>query len=402
MNKIEEFLDFFKNIEISQVINLAIALFTIIVFILLSPLISYGIIKLFFRKQNKVNIKNSNIYKTIKTFLSLTGVYIASKIIDLQQFQNEFLDKCFIVIIIWSVARSIVAIFEARELLIDKSNKKEEIKKNAFFTTVFTNILKIILYVIAVYLTLKEFGYDIAGLATGLGITGAVVALAAQDFIKQIISGLSIFTDKPFKVGDWIDIEEISGTVEDITIKSTKVKTIEDTVITVPNDLITSTKVTNWGEINKRVFRANLKFPLETEESTIEKIINRIKFILKYNEDIISKSINIQVLKIEEDAINIDIYLETTITDYRMFRDFCNKINLTILNILETQGVKLAYPGRNIYIKESNMISEKANTQKEKNKRNILTNKDNNEKQLSKEEKADQEVKKIKPAKIIK
>ena len=85
-----------------------------------------------------------------------------------------------------------------------------------------------------------------------------------------------------------------------------------------------------------------------------------------------------------------------------MFRDFCNKINLTILNILETQGVKLAYPGRNIYIKESNMISEKANTQKEKNKRNILTNKDNNEKQLSKEEKADQEVKKIKPAKIIK
>ena len=410
MNKIEEFLDFIKNIEISQVINLVIALVAVIICILISPLISYGIVKIFFKKQSKENIKNSNIYKTIKMFISLTGVYIAGKIIDLQQVQNEFIDKCFVVIIIWTVARIIVAIFEARELLIDKS-KKEDIRKNAFFTTVVSNILKTILYIIAIYLTLKEFGYDIAGLATGLGITGAVVALAAQDFIKQIISGLSIFTDKPFKVGDWIDIEEISGTVEDITIKSTKVRTIEDTLITVPNDLITSTKVINWGEINKRVFRANLKFSLETEERTIEKIINRIKFILNYNEDIISKSINIQVLKIEEDAINIDIYLETTITDYKMFRDFCNKINLTILNILETQGVKLSYPGRNIYIKEEKMISEKSTAQKEMNKESLLNNKENNTKKLSKEEsakkiseekKSNQESKKIKPAKILK
>ena len=283
MNKIEEFIDIIKNIEISQITNLVIAIFIIIIFILLSPLISYGIVKIFLRRQNKEEIKDSNIYKTIKLFLSLSGVYVPSKIIELQQFQNEFIDKCFVVIIIWTLARIIVGIFEVRELFIHKSSKKEEIRKNAFFTSVTSNILKIILYIIAVYLTLKEFGYDIGGLATGLGLTGAVVALAAQDFIKQIISGLSIFTDKPFEVGDWIDIEEISGTVEDITIKSTKVKTIEDTVVTVPNDLITSTKVINWGKIKKRVFRANLKFSLETEESTIEKVMNRIKFILRYN-----------------------------------------------------------------------------------------------------------------------
>ena len=401
MNKIEVFIDFFKNLEVSNVINLIIAIVSAIIFILLSPFASYGIIKLFFRKQKKENIKNSSIYRTMKMFLSLTGIFVAGKIMDLSQAKNEFLNKCFTVVIIWTVAKIIIGIFEVRELLIDKSSKKDEIRKNAFFTTVVSNILKTILYIIAIYLTLKEFGYDIAGLATGLGITGAVVALAAQDFIKQIISGLSIFTDKPFKVGDWIDIEEISGTVEDITIKSTKIRTSEDTIITVPNDLITSTKVTNWGRIDKRVFRANLKFSLETEERTIEKIINRIRFILNYNKDIIRKSINIQVLKIEEDAINIDIYLETIITDYKMYREFCNKINLTILNILETQGVKLSYPGRNIYIKESNMISEKDTVRKEKNKESLLKKKENNAKEVSKEEDY-QEVKKIKPAKILK
>ena len=391
MNKIQEIIDFIKGVEISQVINLVIALFTAIMFILLSPFVSYGLVKLFLRKQKKETIKESSIYKTIKIFLSLLGIYIASKILELESFQNEFIDKCFIVIVIWTLARIIVGIFEIRELLIDKSSKKDEIRKNAFFTSVVTNVLKIVLYVIAIYLTLKEFGYDIGGLATGLGLTGAVVALATQDFIKQIISGLSIFTDKPFEVGDWIDIEEISGTVEDITIKSTKVRTMEDTIVTVPNDLITSTKVINWGKIDRRVFRANLRFALETEENTIEKVINRIKFILRYNEDIIKESINIQVLKIEEDAINIDIYLETVITNYMMYRDFCNKINLTILNILETQGVKLAYPGRNIYIKENTAMY------KENNEFNVKEDFYKKENTSSKEEN-----KKIKPAKILK
>ena len=360
MSKIQEIEEFIKNIEMSQVINFIIATIIVILFFLLSSIISYGIVKIFFRKHKKEEIKNGNIYKAIKNFLGVLGVYLASKIIELEEFQNVFVDKCFVVAIIWTIARVIVGVFESRESLINKITKGEANKKNAFFTSVVSKVVKIMLYIIALYLSLKEFGFDIGGIATGLGLTGAVVALAAQDFIKQIISGLAIFADKPFEIGDWIDIEDVSGTVEDITIKSTKIRTIEDTLVTVPNDLITSSNVTNWGNIGFRVFRANLKFSLETEEKVIEKVENRIKFILRYNEDIIKNSINIQILKIEDTAINMDIYLETTITNYREYRDFRNKINLTILNILETQGVKLAYPGQNIYIKEDT-LEEKDN-----------------------------------------
>ena len=365
MDKIQEIIDFIKNVQTAQIINLMIAVIIIIVFILVSPSISVFLIKLFLRNREKEDIKDSNIYKAIKNFLILSSIYIASKIINLQDFQNEIIDKCFIVVIIWSVARVVAGIFEVRENLVDKLTKGEANKKNAFFTTVVSKIVKIVLYVIALYLSLKEFGFDIAGITTGLGLTGAVVALAAQDFIKQIISGLAIFADKPFEVGDWIDVGEISGTVEDITIKSTKVRTIEDTLVTVPNDLITSSNVSNWGKISFRVFRANLKFALETEEKVIERIENRIKFILKYNDDIKKESINIQILKIEDSAINMDIYLETTITNYMEFREFSNKINLTILNILETQGVKLAYPGENVYIKENSKEIEKSKEKKE-------------------------------------
>ena len=106
---------------------------------------------------------------------------------------------------------------------------------------------------IKINLSLKEFNYDIGGIATGLGLTGAVVALAAQDIVKQIFAGLTIFIDKPFEIGDWVEVGDISGTVEDITIKSTKIRTIEDTVVTVPNDTMTSSSIINWGKIKKRI-----------------------------------------------------------------------------------------------------------------------------------------------------
>ena len=229
-------------------------------------------------------------------------------------------------------------------------------------TSVVGKIVKIILYIIALYLSLKEFNYDIGGIATGLGLTGAVVALAAQDIVKQIFAGLTIFIDKPFEIGDWVEVGDISGTVEDITIKSTKIRTIEDTVVTVPNDTMTSSSIINWGKIKKRIYKANLKLALETEEATVEKVINRIRFILKYNKDIIKDSISVQFNKIDNDSINILIYVETTITKYVEYQYFCNKLNLTLLNILETQGVRLAYPGQNIYIKEGKIL-ESVNSQ---------------------------------------
>ena len=138
---------------------------------------------------------------------------------------------------------------------------------------------------------------------------------------------------------------------ENITFRSTKLRTTEDTIITLQNSAISSQNIVNWGVINKRIYKANLKLPLETEEVTVEKVLNRIRFILKYNKDIIKNSVNVHFNQIKDDGINVYIYLETKITAYGEYQDFCNKINLTLLNILETQDIKLAYPGQNIYIK---------------------------------------------------
>ena len=164
--------------------------------------------------------------------------------------------------------------------------------------------------------------------------------------------------DKPFEIGDWIEANGTSGAVEDLSLRSTRIRTANDTIVTIANDTLISENIVNWGKIGKRIFEADINLALETKEVTIEKITNRIRFILKYNKEINPDTVMVNFNNIKETGINVHIRAATSITDYMKYTDFCHKTNLTIMNILESQGVKLAYPGSNVYIKENKTPKE--------------------------------------------
>ena len=362
MDKINELVQWIGSIELSQVINVIICIVSIIFTVIISPFLSLAIAKILGWKKTKAELKNGVVYNASKYFLIATGVLFSTKILGLNEDLNNFIDKLYRIAIVWIIAKTASDVFSNRRLLTSRLKDKA----NDPMVNIINKIIKVVLYILAAYLTLKEFNYDLGGILTGLGLSTAIIALAAQDTVKDVFSGLSIFWDKPFAIGDWVEIGDVSGTVENITFRSTKLRTTEDTIITIQNSAISSENIINWGVIKKRIYKANLKLPLETEEVTVEKVLNRIRFILKYNKDIIKNSVSVHLNEIKEDGININIYLETNITAYGAYQDFCNKLNLTLLNILETQGIKLAYPGQNIYIKnveEGYQINKKENHQ---------------------------------------
>lgn len=359
MSYINSVINYIEALDITNIIDLAVAIAIIILFLLLSPIIVYFVLKIFFKKDKKREIKSSSLYKGLRVFVSLLGVYIATKILILPPEQDKFCDKMFRVVLICTLSNTIAGVIELNEKNILRTrikNKDEITAKDKFTVSMTSKIVRILLYITAFYLSLKEFNFDIGSLAAGLGIGGAIVALAAQNIVKQVISGLALVSDKPFAIGDWVEIGNVSGSVIAITWRSTKLKTTEDTIVTIDNGVVVNSNIVNWGSITKRIYKSNLKIPLETDERTIEKTINRIKFILRYNNRIIGDTIVVGLRNIGEDGLNISIYLEYKITDYSEALKFKDNLNLTILNILETQGISLSYPGRNIYIKE--MVKE--------------------------------------------
>lgn len=392
MDKINEFFEYMRSLKQEQVIEIIVAVATLALFITFGSFIAYGILRIFYKKDSRDQIRDSKLYKNIRNFAYISGIYVASLSLEITMDQKAILLKLYKICTIWFIANIVSNSFEVSDALNEKLDlqnlkkkyrgEKEKTKKDKFMEDLSRNIIKIVAYIVATYLSLKEFGYDLGNLVTGLGIVGAVIALAAQDVVKQLIAGAAILSDKPFEIGDWIEANGDEGTVEEITWRSTKIRNSKDEVITIDNNVILSANVTNSGKIKKRVYQTNIRLPLETTEMVVERIINRIRFVLKYNKDVIRDSISVQLLKIDGDGLEIEIYLDTKITNLNAFKAFKNKVNLTILNILETQGVTLAYPGQNIYIKDFNnklempeapVLLTKADIQKSKKKSNSKT-----------------------------
>ena len=374
MEKINELITWVQNIELNQIINLIIAIVAIILTVTFSSGISYIITKIFNFKKKKEEIIKTVMYSIVRSLIIVSGIYLSTKILNLNEEIQAFIWKIYRISLMWIIAKTI------SELLIKVKIFKTVIKdrENDPMINIINRIIKVVIYIIAGYLTLKEFGYDLGVILTGLGLSTAIIALAAQDAVRDMFSGLAIFWDKPFAIGDWVEIgtatNTVSGSVEQISFRSTKIRTVEDTIITIQNSNISTQNIINWGVIKKRVYKVNLKLPLETEEVVVEKVINRIRFILKYNKDVIKESISVYFNSIQNDGINIYIYLETPITVFSEYQKFCNKLNLTILNILENQDVKLAYPGQNIYIKSIENGNENTNKNTNTNK-NVNINK---------------------------
>ena len=378
MDFITNFTESIKNIEISSYINLLIAMGILVLFLIFTPIICYQLIKLFYKDanktkkskyENKQKIKKSTIYKSLYLVFLVTGIFIAFKVMDLTPVQDAFVNKMYRIFIIWLVATAIAAIFESRSQILDKANLPINIKRNSIFLSMAGKLIKIVLYIIAGYLSLKEFGFDLGGVATGIGIGSAVLAIAMQDLVKETFAGVLLFMDKPFEIGDWIEVNGTSGAVEDLSLRSTRIRTANDTIVTIANDTLISENIVNWGKIGKRIFEADINLALETKEVTIEKITNRIRFILKYNKEINPDTVMVNFNNIKETGINVHIRAATSITDYMKYTDFCHKTNLTIMNILESQGVKLAYPGSNVYIKENKTPKEITESAKKQGKR---------------------------------
>lgn len=205
-------------------------------------------------------------------------------------------------------------------------------------------------YVIAVFIIIAELDYDISGIVTGLGLTSVVIALAAQDLAESLISGMAIVSDKPFLVGDFVKIGSYEGTVTDIKFRCTRIRTTEDTIVTVQNSTITSSEVVNYSRMTKRRINITLNLPLETKSEILENITVMLKSVLETDNDVLDDTVRVYFDTIGEESIKLGIYLYTGITNYDDFLVFKTRINLLILRTIEMEKIKISYPGKDIYM----------------------------------------------------
>src|SRR5699024_9769599 len=158
--------------------------------------------------------------------------------------------------------------------------------------------------------------FNLSGLIAGLGLGGVIVALAAQDIAKNLFGGMAIIVDKPFSVGDWIQTTNYSGTVEDISFRSTRVRMTDNTVVTIQNTTLSNEPVINYAKLPMRRFSTTLNLALETNSNVVENIIGKVKFALSNTDGVLPNDLNVYLQKIADDGIEIGIFFNTNIVSY--------------------------------------------------------------------------------------
>ena len=353
MNFINDFLNFFKNITLENIIDIGIGLAIIVIFKILSSSFAYIIIKMFrFRVKDKKKIKENGFYKPLKLFFVVLGIYIGFIALKLPENVFNVITKLFKISTILLISKGFANLFDSNSESF--ANFREKLHFNGNDTTInfFSKILKFLIYIIGGFILVSELGYDLSGLVAGLGISSVVIALAAQDIAKSFLAGISIIADKPFEIGDYILVDTFAGTVEDITFRTTRIRDAENQIIVLPNSMLTTANIINATKREKRRYYLLLTLDLTTTLEKVADFTQNIKLALNTHPNVEKESIKVFFDTISANGIDVSVNFYTNITDFINFLKFKEEINYTILDIANKANIDLAYPSQSIYLKK--------------------------------------------------
>lgn len=347
MTTINEIKNFFENITFETIIDIWIAIAIIIFFRIFRGTLSYIIIKMFkFKEKNSKKIKNNAFYEPLRSFFGFLGLYLAivilSKPLGISKEIMDIVTKAFKIVVILTTAVGLANSITTKSHFILKLKEKSyrNLEKNTIVFIV--KAIKIAIYLLAGFLVITELNYNLNGLITGLGISSVVITLAAQDTAKNLFGGLTIILDKPFKIGDFIKVGEFQGTVEDITFRSTRVRTLDNSVLYIPNAQMSSSTVINCSQKVKNRYRNTIIIERDASLHKVEDCKNKIVELLTKTDKVISDSVYSRITTVSQNGIEmlIDCFIDTT--DDFEFLQIKENINYIIMQALKEENLNLA------------------------------------------------------------
>lgn len=284
-------------------------------------------------------------YKTIsEQFLTIGDFRFILSLISI-----NFVVKIYKVAFIGIATWVIYDLEQLYEQFFTGLNDKHELIDNTVIIRYVSKIIRIVTIIIGIAIALTILFPNLSGLATGVGIGGAAVAFVSKDSLSSILSGMFLLLDKPFVIGDWITIDSVDGIVEDISFRSTRIRTFSQSLVVIPNNTISNANIINWSRMEKRRVSFDLGVSYSTSETQIKQCIDDIKHLLTNHPDIESDTALVHFTSFGDYSLNIQIIYYTLKTDLSSYLAIKETVNLDILNLCNRYQVEIAFPTQTIY-----------------------------------------------------
>jgi MscS family membrane protein len=207
---------------------------------------------------------------------------------------------------------------------------------------------KLVVGAFALMVALSELGYPVTTVIAGLGIGGVALALAAQKTVENLFGSVSILADQPFGVGDTIRVDGVEGTVETIGLRSTRLRTVERTLVILPNGKLADMRIESLGPRDRIRFSTRLALRRDTDPQQIEAVVRGVDARLRAHPKVRADDVFVRMAGIGEWSFDLDVAAPVETRDAGEFAKVKEELLLACITIVKESGARLAVPERNV------------------------------------------------------
>ncbi|UII20585.1 mechanosensitive ion channel family protein [Fulvivirga ligni] len=295
------------------------------------------------------------LYLTIALYLKVSQM-IGISVIVRQQFSyvTVIVFWAAVLLLVWRIADFITRFSEDRMSLRGNLAAVSAIMflRRAFY---------IAIIITGIILTLSTLGFDITTWLAALGIGGIAIALGAQKTVENFVGSVTLVLDRPIRVGDFCKVSDTTGTVEQIGMRSTKIRTLDRTIVTIPNGEFSSLKIENYTQRDMFWFHPVLSMRYETTPDQMRYLLVEIRKLLYAHSRVEPDPARIRFTGFGADSLPLEIFAYVKAVDFNEFLGIKEDLLLRIMDIVEESGTGFAFPSQTIYMaKDEGVSPEKA------------------------------------------
>jgi MscS family membrane protein len=212
-------------------------------------------------------------------------------------------------------------------------------------------LLAIIIVIGGILHALQIMGVNITALVAGVGIGGLAIALAAQDTVRNLIGSVLIFVDQPFQIGDFVTVAGVTGTIEEVGFRSTRIRTVENSLVSVPNGKMMDTVIDNLGLRKMRRFKIDISLTYDTPTELMNLYRDGLHQIIEHHPATV-KNQNVFVNDMQDSAITILAIVYLDVNTYTAYLKARHELLIQFIDLARKLGVRFAFPSRALYMEE--------------------------------------------------
>ncbi len=329
---------------------------------LISKYLSQLLYKLIGKKDHSVGVEKFNqlLTKPIGLCIMLSIIYIGAShisfpttwnLVDKEEFGIKmFLNKGFSLLYVYSIFWIIIRFIDYISLILHKKAEETENRMDDQLIPFIIDIVKIITYIFGLIIIMGNiFNVNITALATGLGIGGIAIAMASKESLENLLGSFTIFLDQPFTVGDIVTVGSITGTVEKVGFRSTRIRTFDKSLVTVPNKKMIDAELDNLGMRPVRRVKFNIGVTYDTSTEQIKTIVAEIQEMINNHKDTNQEG-KVRFQEFGSSSLDILIVYFVTSPKWETLINVKEDINYKIMDIVKRNNSDFAFPSTTVYL----------------------------------------------------